>query len=496
MAAKTRRNPRKQAQPDSPAPADGLIAVWEDDPASGGSPIQVSAPVLPDTGLTFSIIDFPAAPPPQIYSIASNESRYWIALESLHRSLSFWRSILDSETPSLTWQWKQNTLPVRIASLVDLNAYYSRDRGLEFGHQNVKTGQIYTSDSPDITAHELGHAVLDALRPELFDAPSEEVNAFHESFGDISSLLSTLQLKSFRRAVIEETEGNLQYNSRLSRLAEQIASGIRERRPDTVEADCMRNAANSFFYADPALLEPSGPAIILTSSRHSFSRVFTGAFLEALAGITYAGADGRTPGEADIRAAVQVAGKLLIRAVREAAFVPGFFHEIAVRMVLADRSLFDSKYQKDLISAFVRRGILQVEEVSQLQNPGRSATRKAMAVSDRASAASALPDLQIPGSELGFGNVTIVVPFGEQFARSLSLTDRPLKPSSAVDKAWEASAKLFLKNLVRRGRIDVASGSASFPVIYPPRFAEGKRTHTLESLGNNVAKIKRSCFDF
>jgi hypothetical protein len=392
--------------------ASGMISVWEDDPGSGGSLVTVPAPVAPSDGLTFSILDFPQVPKPKRYPVGSSDGRYWIAYESLCRSLGYWRRILDLEVPGLAWQGSRTTLPVRITTLVDLNPYYSRDHGLEFGHQNVKSGQIFTSDSPDITAHELGHAVLDALRPDLFDAPSDEVSAFHESFADIGSLLTTLQLKSFRRAVIEETEGNLQYNSRLSRLAEQVAAGIRERRPDIVDSDCMRNAANSFFYTKPSLLEPSGPALMLTSGRHSFSRVFTGAFLEALAGMTYSAADGRTPVETDLATAVEESGRLLVHAVRKAAFVPDFYHEVAVQMLQAGRTLFESKYQRELTSAFVRRGILAVEEISQLQHPAPTVPRKAMATSERASPASPGQVLEIGGRELGFGDIRILIPIG------------------------------------------------------------------------------------
>ncbi len=123
------------------------------------------------------------------------------------------------------------------------------------------------------------HAVLDSIRPVLFDAESDEVAAFHEAFADISAILSTLQLERFRISVLEETEGKLQNTSRLSRFGEQVGAAIRRQRPDTVEQDCLRHAANSFFYTDPKGLAPSGPVINLSSTPHSFCRVFTGAFL-------------------------------------------------------------------------------------------------------------------------------------------------------------------------------------------------------------------------
>src|SRR5262249_57703551 len=87
------------------------------------------------------------------------------------------------------------------------------------------------------------------------------------------------------QAGLGEPGGPLKRPSRLSRLAEQLGAAIRVGHPDAVDPDCLRNAANSFFYTDPQALPPGAPASHLSSEPHSFSRVFTGGFLDALAGI-------------------------------------------------------------------------------------------------------------------------------------------------------------------------------------------------------------------
>src|SRR5258706_6652641 len=127
----------------------------------------------------------------------------------------------------------------------------------------------------------MGHVVLDAVRPQLWDAKSVEVAAFHESFGDMSSILSALQLPSVRSATILDTGGKLYRSSGLSRLAEQLGWAIRQRQPADVDSDCLRNAVNPFFYQDPQTLPPKGPASQISTEPHSFSRIFTGAFFEA-----------------------------------------------------------------------------------------------------------------------------------------------------------------------------------------------------------------------
>ena len=41
-----------------------------------------------------------------------------------------------------------------------------------------------------MVAHEIGHGLLDAIRPDLWSAAFLEVGAFHESFGDCIAILS------------------------------------------------------------------------------------------------------------------------------------------------------------------------------------------------------------------------------------------------------------------------------------------------------------------
>jgi hypothetical protein len=122
--------------------------------------------------------------------------------------------------------------------------------------------------------------VLDAHRPELFDAPYIEVGSFHESFGDMSAILSALQLPSIRAAAMSGIKGRK--SSQLSRLAEQLGWALRKIDPSLVNKDCLRNAYHSFNYVDPDTLPDDAPASKLCAEVHSFSRVFTGAFYDIL----------------------------------------------------------------------------------------------------------------------------------------------------------------------------------------------------------------------
>src|SRR5262245_18591862 len=101
---------------------------------------------------------------------------------------------------------------------------------------------------------------------------------------------------------------------------------IRQSVPSAVEASCLRNAANTFFYRDPDTLPTMAPATALSSEPHSFSRVFTGAFFEGLAGML---ASKDTKNEAALLEVSQDMGAILVEGIRAASVVPTFFSQVA-----------------------------------------------------------------------------------------------------------------------------------------------------------------------
>ena len=301
-AGRTRTAARRSAalraasrRPGVAAAAAPSIQGWPTDPMGGVPPLHLPVPAVPGSPLPTRIIAPARAPVAQEHPIGTEEFRYWTAAEALRRSAGFW-----SAAGAGGWHADVGaSIPVRLDDGIDLNAYYARNdfppedikQGLSFFHDTVRdaaTGRlttVFSGESPDVVAHELGHAVLDSLKPALFELASIEAAAFHESFGDMSAILTALQLPSVRQAVLEETDGNLRRNSSVSRVAEQLGFAIRQRNPAGVDRDSLRNAANAFVYVDPLTLPSTGPATQLTRAAHNFSRVFTGAFLEALGGM-------------------------------------------------------------------------------------------------------------------------------------------------------------------------------------------------------------------
>src|SRR5262245_37139847 len=425
----------------------GAINVWEDDPGAGSQPsggqvIQRPVPVLRDQPFPTRIVNPSSPPQAKLHSPGTVEFRYWTAAEALRRGADFWGALL----PGLSWE-VGSILPVDLDFGTDLNAFYDRV-GLKFFHGSAAGRTVFSGESPDVVCHELGHAVLDSLKPQLFDAASMEVAAFHESFGDMSAILSALQLPSLREGVLAETGGVLHRASRLSRLAEQLGWAIRQSVPSAVEADCLRNAVNTFFYRDPDTLPTTAPATSLSSEPHSFSRVFTGAFFEGLAGML---ATKDTKNEAALLEVSQDIGVILVEGVRAASVVPTFFSQVAATMLGVAATRFSAQgYEVPLRSGFVRHGILAPSmAVAATHAPVRAA---AVAAS---TASTTLPKLQLSVAEYGLGVPSIVV-YAAAEPKRVQAAGAALAVGPAPAPAQDQAAKSFFEDLLRRGRLKVA----------------------------------------
>ena len=353
---------RSAAADASPPTAAAAVAIntW-DDPFSETSPTtnpplaalrQVNFVASTNARLRTNIVDPPL--PARPYPANTPGFRYWVAAEALARGINFWSGLMPAGT---TWSTSNPMRVILVEATPDLNARYIRSSGLHFYKRDVASRTVYSGESPDVVCHELGHAVLDALRPQFFNAADAETSAFHESFGDMSAILCALQNENTRRTIITETQGHLNVNSRISRLAEQLGWAIRQISPGAVDRDSLRNAANRFFYRRVDTLPPSAPANLLSSEPHSFSRVFTGAFLDVLARMF---SSTGTPDEASLLAASRDLGHIIVDAVLVAPITTGYFSQVAAAMVQADQARFGGRNRSALTSSFVERGILSI----------------------------------------------------------------------------------------------------------------------------------------
>ncbi|MFF5019926.1 hypothetical protein [Streptomyces sp. NPDC001165] len=372
----------------------------------------------------------------------------------------------------------------------DLNAFYDR-KGLWFFRSTVAGVTVAACESPEVVAHETGHAILDALRPRLFNAASAETAALHEAFGDISALLTSIQLEPLRIAVLAETQSDLELSSRVSRMAEQLGAAIRQGHPNAVDPDCLRNLSNSFFYRDPVELPPNGPANMLSSEPHSFSRVFSGAFLKVVAGI-FRQQD--LQDQAGLAFAAETAGQLLVDAVVAAPVVSAYYAQVAGHMIAADQRRNDGKYGPSLRSAFIRHGILSLEAAASITEP--EVARKAAGIAEATPGGAddeGLTAVTIQGAAYGLTQpFTLSAPAQE---RRFGIAGSDPAGGSVRPADPERVATSYLEDLFRRGRVAVPEeyrSATAFVDDSPSRL----KTHeiTRSTTGEGLALVRR-CFD-
>ncbi|MDX6475727.1 MAG: hypothetical protein QOH95_1238 [Gaiellaceae bacterium] len=486
QAQSTRRRPaagkKKAAAASSVAPRAPSILAWEDDPGkptAARRPISRPVPKLGSAPLPIRIVG--TAPARRQFEVGSPEFRYWATAEALRRAADFWAAVLPKGTK---WQPSNGArLPVRLDDGLDFNAFYDRD-GLHFFHGRAKGITFYSGESPDVVCHELGHAILDALQPQLWDVLAGEAAAFHESFGDMSAILTALQLRSLREEVLTETGSRIDRSSRLSRLAEQLGWAIRQGHPDAVDADCLRNASNSWFYSDPNFLPPVAPATMLSSEPHSFSRIFTGAFLEILAGMFLAQPK---HDQASLLATTRDAAAILIGGIKTSPIVPTYYSQVAAHMLDVDLTQHGGRYRDALKSAFVRHGVLSIQAATSPPPPkSPAAARRALATLAPGAQEAPLARIALSAAYLGLPQELLVS--AASHPKRFAVAGAAPEGGATDSRSHDVDAASFLEDLVRRGRVDYGDHAVPGAAVLAPR---ARKTHAVVRDAGQLVLVRR-----
>jgi len=465
--------------------AGATIETWEGDPITAiaddrptlNSPVACPEPNLDVPGLPVGVGG--PRPPAEPYKVGTEEFRYWVLAEAMARGAAFWSGCVPAGT-----QWQAENGPRLIAEPdegVDLNAYYDR-HGLHFFHDEVRGSTVYSGESADVVCHELGHAVLDAVKPQLWDATSIEAAAFHESFGDMSAILSALQLPGVRSKVLAETGGAISTASQVSRLAENLGWAIRQLIPDSGDLGCLRSAVNSFYYQAPATLPPRAPATSLSSEPHNFSRIFTAGFFRMLGGMFSLQP---TRDSAALLKVSQDAGKLLIEGVRRAPVVTGFYAQVAANMLFADQELFQGRYRRAIRGGFVSTGVLSVVSAASVDPTVRFA---ALPGFDDLNESAELPVLPLAGAPYGLSSDLLVHAATQprRVGAASGLPDSGNSQPPSADKAADS----FVEDLIRRGRI-----AADEAVVGEAPIVAGSYTTHQILPADGALELRRTRFD-
>ena len=256
-----------------------------------------------------------------------------------------------------------NVLNVNPMAGFDANAYYDRE-GLKFFYFTRNNQTVYTALSSDIVSHELGHALLDAIRPDLFSAASMEAWAFHESFGDIHAILCALHHPKVVDYAWEQTGGDLRKSNIVSRVAEQFGIALGKNLG-------LRDGANNYKYVNPASLpaKPNSPDA-LAREPHSFSQIMTGAFYEVFCSLVEK--LGKT--KASVSLAADYLKQTFYPACLAAPSTSNFFEAFCSAWIKEDEKN-GSKHKDVLLKVFQDRALFKVKMMS-VEDPDQNKKEK------------------------------------------------------------------------------------------------------------------------
>ncbi len=250
------------------------------------------------------------------------------------------------------------------------NAFYSSQSGsLNFYHftDPVTNEVVRTGQSADVVAHEMGHAILDAMRNEYISSMSIHGGGFHEASGDIIAMLTALQDDAVVEAVHAETQGDLSRPSAITRTAEGLGESIGHM--SGVQKDALRHALNNFRYADQHFLPYAPPSRrgddVLAQESHSYSNLFVGAFYDILTETHTAISGSERDFAKTLKMARDITGSLFFRAVELGPVGEPSYREMAESFLTADEVDFGGKFRPILEAVFLQRGILRPEDLAE-----------------------------------------------------------------------------------------------------------------------------------
>jgi len=295
--------------------------------------------------------DLGSMPRAKRYPPDSDEFLAWQCREGLFRALSTWEAIAG---PLAQWQGRSRSrLKVRVDAGADRNAYYTRGELGFYSDRNAKGRLRRFAMSVDVVAHEAGHAFLDAMRPDLFDTPYLETNAFHEAFGDCIAILTSLSDAGVRAALLKR-DPLLSRANFVETLMESLANATRDVSPHD-NAAVPRRGKNRYRWMLPTELPDEGGPGALINEDHSFGQVFVGCFYDTLRHVFRAS---KKRDSASLARAAGVVGKLLVRGARKAPVTPRFFQAVGRAMSLEDDALHARAHHEAIRVAFRAHGIL------------------------------------------------------------------------------------------------------------------------------------------
>lgn len=299
------------------------------------------------------------------FELGTQEGQAASCMFTLSHVVNFVNQYVDKKM--VNWS-TTNKLYVNTRAGSDLNAYYDRQNLKFFYFTDKRIGTIYTCDSCDIVSHELGHAILDFYRPDMWNAASLEIAAFHEAFGDFISIMNSLSHDEICNYIINQTNGDLFKDNVVSNVAEQFGRAIHILSPVGTSPNCLRSAINNFKYVNPGTLPEDATSDKLSAECHSFSRIFLGTLYEIFVMIYHEEKNGGMSSLNAIHSARDTIMKYVMKSIIFAPLNVNFYESMARTILWSDVILNNRKYH-DKIQAILFSRNLITAQVKMLSAP-------------------------------------------------------------------------------------------------------------------------------
>ncbi|MEM7195236.1 MAG: hypothetical protein AAF402_09815 [Pseudomonadota bacterium] len=264
----------------------------------------------------------------------------------------------------IPWNFPSGRLKIYPHGGEDDNAYYMREyECLWFGYYKSQFDpkkNVYTCLCHDTVTHELGHAVLDGLKPLYSKTTSADCAGFHEYFGDALAMTSALTLND----VVVTVAGRAPKTISGRTLVSDIASEFGSTYPGS-EQPFLRSAANKLTMDD----------VRNSLSEHARSEILTGAFYDLLQQLyqlelkrqktTF---PRKSPGQLSVAAlfdAANATSRMMLRGIDYCPPAGLTYPEYARAVLRADEVAHptdDRGYRQAARSVFLARKIIRSEE--------------------------------------------------------------------------------------------------------------------------------------
>jgi len=296
--------------------------------------------------------------PTELNSTLPQASRAVNCHITLCNSINYFQDTISKiDKPVQEWAATHNLIIYPQAGQ-DFNAYYDRSAlKFFFNVDPVTQKTVYAADAIDVVAHELGHSLLDIMRPDLWNTQSLEAFAFHEAFGDINAMATMMQSDKILEHVIDETGGDLMKSNIVSKLAEELGNAIYHLNPEGRVYGYLRDASVIFKYVDPHKLPHKALDNQLCAEPHSFGRIFAGCWYEIVAKI-FASEKTKMGNLPAFKHARDVAYSCLIKAIKMAPNTVKFTESVAKSMIDAAK-MKDHSYYGIIKAVFANRHVIR-----------------------------------------------------------------------------------------------------------------------------------------